>query len=141
MARIRVDLPESFSFATEIDITIGHINYGGHLGNDSLMTILQEARIRFLEGMGYSEKDVEGVGIIMVDAAVEYKAECFRSDRLLVQIAAADPGKFGCDLCYLATKQGTETVAAKAKTGILFFDYGTRKPVTMPEKFRVKTGI
>ncbi|MFA6506029.1 MAG: thioesterase family protein, partial [Treponemataceae bacterium] len=77
----------------------------------------------------------------MVDVAVEYKAECFRGDRLAVHVSAADPGRFGCDFCYLVTKLGTDTVAAKAKTGILFFDYGTRKPVPMSEKFKIKTGL
>jgi hypothetical protein len=30
--------------------------------------------------MGYSELDVEGVGIIMADAAVMYRAEAFHGD-------------------------------------------------------------
>ena len=141
MARIRVELPETFLFSTDMEVTIGHINYGGHMGNDSLLTILHEARIRFLESMGYSEKDIEGAGLILSDAAIEYKAECFRGDRLTVQVAVADPGKYGCDLCYLVTKTGTDTVAARAKTGILFFDYGTRRPISIPEGFKSKTGL
>jgi len=128
-------------FSTEIEVTIGHINYGGHVGNDSMLTILHEARIRFLESMGYSEKDVEGAGLILSDAAIEYKTECFRGDRLTIQVAVADPGKYGFDLCYLVTKTGTETVAARAKTGILFFDYTARRPISIPEAFRVKTAL
>ncbi|OHD19910.1 MAG: thioesterase [Spirochaetes bacterium GWB1_59_5] len=141
MARIRVELPETFQFSTEIEVTIGHINYGGHVGNDSMLTIVHEARIRYLESLGYSEKDVEGSGLILSDAAIEYKAECFRGDRLTIQVAVADPGKYGCDLCYLVTKTGTEIIAARVKTGVLFFDYGTRRPVSIPENFKVKTGL
>jgi len=141
MARIRVELPEVFPFSTDIEVTIGHINYGGHVGNDSLLTILHEARIRYLESLGYSEKDVEGAGLILTDAAIEYKAECFRGEHLTIQVAVADPGKYGCDLCYLVTKTGTETIAARAKTGILFFDYGTKRPISLPEAFKVKTGL
>ena len=136
MARIKVDLPEFFPFSTEIEVTIAYINYGGHLGNDALMTMLQEARLRFLESFGYSEKDVEGVGIIMTDAAVEYKAECFRGDKLRIQVAAAEPGARGCDICYLVQNLSTGKDAARAKTGILFFDYESRRPARMPERFR-----
>jgi acyl-CoA thioesterase FadM len=136
MARIRVELPETFPFSTEMEVTIGHINYGGHMGNDALMTILQEARLRFLEYYGYSEKDVEGVGIIMTDAAIEYKAECFRGDRLHIQVAAADPGGRGCDICYLVRNMTSGKEAARARTGILFFDYETRTPARMPSGFR-----
>jgi acyl-CoA thioesterase FadM len=138
VARIKVELPETFPFSTEIEVTIAYINYGGHLGNDSVMTILQEARLRFLESFGYSEKDVEGWGIIMTDAAIEYKAECFRGDRLRIQVGAADPGGRGCDICYLVHNLSIGKEAVKAKTGILFFDYETRKPVHMPPGFRAR---
>lgn len=138
MARIKVALPETFPFSTEISVRIGDINYGGHLGNDSMMTIIQEARLRFLESFGYSEMDVEGAGIIMTDAAIEYKAECFRGDRLRIQVAAADPGSRGCDICYQVTNLTTGKEAARVKTGILFFDYETRRPVHMPDGFRAR---
>ncbi|MCW8811925.1 MAG: acyl-CoA thioesterase, partial [Chlorobium sp.] len=77
MARIKVELPEKFHFRTEIQIRITDINYGGHLGNDSLLSIIHEARLRFLNHLGYSESNVEGIGIIMVDAGIQYKSEAF----------------------------------------------------------------
>ena len=138
MARIKVDLPESFPFSTELEVTIAYINYGGHMGNDALMTILQEARLRFLESFGYSEKDVDGVGLIMTDAAIEYKAECFRGDRLRIQVAATYPGGRGCDICDLVQNLNSGKEAVRAKTGILFFDYETRRPAHMPPGFRTR---
>ena len=66
MPRIKIKLPEKFIFRTEIPIRITDINYGGHLGNDSLLSIIHEARVRFLKSLGYSESNVEGVGIIMI---------------------------------------------------------------------------
>ena len=60
MPRIKIELPEIFIFKTEISIRITDINYGGHLGNDSLLSIIHEARVRFLKHLDYSESDVEG---------------------------------------------------------------------------------
>jgi len=34
MQRIKIDLPEFFSFTTPIKIRITDLNYGGHVGND-----------------------------------------------------------------------------------------------------------
>ena len=48
MARIKIDLPESFTFSTEIPIYIGHINYGHHLDNAALISLVSEARVRYL---------------------------------------------------------------------------------------------
>jgi len=75
MARIKIELPGKFIFKTEITIRVSDLNYGGHLGNDSVLSICHEARLRFLKHLGYSELDVEGSGIIMSDAAIQYKGE------------------------------------------------------------------
>jgi hypothetical protein len=39
MARVKIDLPDKFIFKTEIPIRINDINYGGHLGNDAVLSI------------------------------------------------------------------------------------------------------
>ncbi len=83
MARIKIELPEKFLFRTEIPVRITDINYGGHLGNDSLLSIIHEARLRFLNHLGYSESNVEEVGIIMIDSAIQYKSEGFYGDELI----------------------------------------------------------
>ena len=77
MPRIKIEIPERFIYKTEIPIRITDINYGGHLGNDSLLSIIHEARVRFLKNLGYSEANVEGSGIIMIDSAIQYKSEGF----------------------------------------------------------------
>jgi acyl-CoA thioesterase FadM len=77
MPRIKLDLPKHFHFTTEIPIRISDINYGGHLGNDAVLSILHESRVRLLLEHGYSEFNVEGVGIIMTDSAIVYKSEAF----------------------------------------------------------------
>ena len=41
MNRVSLHLPENFSFSTEIPIRITDVNYGGHVGNDSILSILQ----------------------------------------------------------------------------------------------------
>ena len=77
MARIKIDLPGNFPFITNIEVRITDINYGGHVGNDSILSILQEARVRFFNHYGYTELNLEGVGMIMSDVGIEFKAELF----------------------------------------------------------------
>jgi acyl-CoA thioesterase FadM len=136
MARVEVTLPESFPFSTELPIRIGDINYGGHLGNDAVLSLVHEARVRFLRSHGFGELDVGGAGIVMVDAAVVYRAEGRHGMVLRVEVAAADVRTRGCDLVYRLTDVATGQEIARAKTGIMFFDYGARRVVHMPEGFR-----
>jgi acyl-CoA thioesterase FadM len=135
MARVKIELPKEFIFKTEIPIRIDDINYGGHLGNDAVLSIAHEARLRFLKHYNFTELNADGAGIIMVDAAVQYKAEGFYGDIILVEIAVADITGVDCDFVYRCTNKNTGTVIAIVKTGIVFYDYDKKKVVSMPEKF------
>jgi len=136
MARIKLEKPENFVFSTEIDVRISDINYGGHLGNDAVLSIIHEARMRFLKSMGFSETDVsDGCGLIMGDAAIVFKAESFYGDKLKVDVAVQDMSTFGFDIFYLITKVPTGEETCRAKTGMVFFDYAAKKVRKAPEKF------
>ncbi len=139
MARVIIELPEHFLFTTDIPIYIGHINYGHHLDNAALIGLLSEARVRFFKSLGYTELDVEGVGIVVADAAMQYKSEAFHGETLVFQIAPADFNKYGCDLMWRASDKASGREVARGKTGILFFDYTARRPAPVPEGFRQRT--
>ena len=138
MARIKIQIPEKFIYKTEIPIRITDINYGGHLGNDSVLSLVHEARLRFLKHLGYSESNVEGVGIIMIDAAVQYKSEGFYGDELLIEVAITDFSNLGCDFVFKLTSKNSSKEIALAKTGIVFFDYENRKTAQVPAQFKKK---
>ncbi len=136
MPRIKLDLPTTFHFTTEIPVRIGDINYGGHLGNDAVLAILHEARLRMLIEHQWTEMNVDGVSTIMSDAAVVYKSEAFYGESLRIQIGVKDFSRFGCDLYYLVRERESGREVAHAKTGIVFYDYPNKKIAPVPEKFR-----
>lgn len=133
MARIQLTFPEKTLFTTVLDVRITDLNYGGHLGNDSVLSLLHEARVRFLQYLGFRELDVAGTGIIMSDAAIQFKGEAFYGEQLTIAMAVADFSRVSFDLYYLVTNN--DKTIALAKTGIVFFDYTQRKIVPVPEAF------
>ena len=136
MARIKIDLPEKFIFSTEITPRITEVNYGGHLGNDAFLAIVHEARVRFLTAHQWSEMDIDGRSLIMVDAAIMYLTEVFYGDTLQIDVAVADMSRSGCDFVFRLSAGENGREVARAKTGIAFFDYRKKKVVRMPEVFR-----
>lgn len=136
MARIQIDLPERFGFRTAVPIYLSHINYGGHLDNALLLTLVSEARQRFFHSLGYSETDVEGIGIVLADAAVQYRAEAFHGETMEIAMAATDFGKYGFDLFWQMTDQASGREIARGKSGIVFFDYSCRRIAPVPPAFR-----
>ncbi|MEO7311021.1 MAG: thioesterase family protein [Chitinophagaceae bacterium] len=136
MERIKIALPEAFSFSTNIPVRITDINYGNHVGNDTFMSLMHEARMQFFGQFGYTELQFEGVGLIMAYAAIEFKQEIIYGDTVMVQVTAAGFDKLGFDIFYKMTvvKFETEVVVGKAKTGMICYDYSLKKKVAIPIK-------
>ena len=133
MARIKLLLPDNFSFSTLIPIRITDLNYGNHVGNDSILSILHEARVQYLKNYGLAELEFAGFGLIMSDVAIEFKAEAFYGDIVRAYVIADCFTKIGFDLFYKLVREENEEIVALAKTGMLCFDYQKRKIVTVPE--------
>ena len=135
--RIRIDFPQPFLFKTIIPVRISDINYGGHVGNDSILSIVHEARIDFLKQWNYTEMNIEGIGLIMADSAIQYKGEAFHGDEICIEICVGDFTSKSFDLYYKLTTVRNEQQfnIAFVKTGMLCFDYASRKIVAIPNQF------
>ena len=134
MPRVKIQLPETFSFVTEIPVRITDVNYGGHVGNDAILSIIHEARLQFLKHHGYSEMDIGGSGIIMADVAIEFKHEAFYGDTIITSVAANDFQRVSFDICYKLEKEidGKRQPVAIAKTGMVCYNYGEKKICNVP---------
>lgn len=143
MNRIKLTLPENFYFSTIVTIRVTDLNYGGHAGNDTFLSLIHETRQQFLLHHGYAEFKFEGVGLIMTDVAIEFKKELNYSDNVKISVAVAGFDKYGFDFYYkMEIIDGNNlTLAGKAKTGMLCYDYTNKKLVSVPGKAREKLGI
>ncbi len=136
MNRIKLTIPETFHFSTTLAIRITDLNYGGHVGNDTFLSLIHEARQQFLHAYGYAELEFAGFGLIMADAVLEFKRELAYGDLVKISVVADGFDKLGFDLFYkleLVTPDAL-ALAGKAKTGMLCFDYAQKKKVPVPEE-------
>ncbi|MEO7044378.1 MAG: thioesterase family protein [Ferruginibacter sp.] len=134
MARVKLNIPEKSIAIVKIPVRISDINYGNHLGNDALVSILHEARVQWLAENNYTELNIEGVGLIMADLMVQYKSEAFYGDVLEINMSTDEITKISFDIYFSITNQNNILIA-KAKTGMVFYDYKNKKVTAMPEKF------
>ena len=137
MARVTLLLPPEFIYKTNLIVRISDINYGGHLGNDTVLTLLHEARFRFLKSLGYqNEIDLENdTGLIVADSVVIYRAEAFHGDNIEVHLAVYDHNAYGFDIFYYLKNGETGKEIARAKTGIVCLNYKKKKITKTPEEF------
>ncbi|MCP4546887.1 MAG: thioesterase [bacterium] len=136
MPRIQLKPLADYPFACEMPVRITDLNYGGHLGNDTLVSLIHEARTLFLASHDFSEMDCGGVSLILGDTGIVYQAEAFAGDLLRIEVAASEPWRGGFRLLYRVTRPADSRTVALVETGMVCFDYKSRKIAGLPDGVR-----
>jgi acyl-CoA thioester hydrolase len=138
MPRIIIDFPEKFIFTTSVPVRIGDINRGAHVSNVNLLAIIEEARAQFLTKLGYDNliNIVNGLGFIIGDIGIIYKKQIGYGKQVKVEIGAADFKTKSFDMVFKLSDGSTGEEIARAKSGLLLFDYQEQKVVPIPEDMR-----
>ena len=141
MARLHLTFPEDqYCYTTLLTVRVTDINAGNHLGNDSMISMISEARARFLFEFGVLEAERDGTGIIVTDLATTYRAEAHARDQLLFEVGVMDFNKYGGDITFRVTRPKDKALIALAKQGFVFYDYIAKRVAPMPEAFRARFG-
>lgn len=158
MARIRIEHPdETFTFSTTLTVRFDDVNAGMHLANDRLVSLLGEARSRFLAHLGPGGRDsADAPDTIVADLAVTYRAQARLRDELRIDVGIAQTQRFGGEIAYRVVRvQAPETpdpsgpaaapgagvvVVATASTTLLFFDYAAGRVTSAPDHFLAAAG-
>lgn len=137
VARLTLNFPEDqYCYSTHLTVRVTDINGANHLGNDSMISMISEARARFLYAFGIRETADDGTGIIVTDLATTYRAEAHARDQLLFEVGVMDFNKYGGDITFRISRPADGTLVAMAKSGFVFFNYRQSRVVPMPESFR-----
>ena len=137
MSRVNIQLPEKQIFQTEIRLRLTDINYGGHLGNDSVLSLMHESRYRMINAFGYqNELEIDGIGTIQLDTAIQYMGEAFHGDMVKVSVYLGDLSSRTFDVFYKLEVE--DKLIALGKTGIACFDYEKRKLASIPPDFKAQ---
>ncbi|MFM7671212.1 MAG: acyl-CoA thioesterase [Bacteroidota bacterium] len=136
MQNWELEFQEPVVFSCELTIRISDLNYGNHLGNDRIVSLLHEARVQFLSAFQYTEMNLESVGLILRDLSVVLKREMFYGDALRIETSVPEWSAVGFRMQYrvIRKEMEAEIVTALAHTTMICFDYSKKKPVRVPDK-------
>lgn len=136
MKRVTGDTPDHYTFATDLAVRITDLNYGNHVGHDTLLSLLHETRVQWLAAHQVSEVDIGGCGLIMMDTQIVFANEVFYPATLRCELAVDGVTRSRFDIHYRITRIADKALIAEAKTGMACFDYTRRRPARMPDAFR-----
>ena len=132
--RVKLKIPNFFHFETLLSIRVSDLNYGGHLGNDSFLTLAHESRVQFFKSINMTERDFFGSSLIMADSLVIYKSQGFLGDEINIKISVTNCSSHGFQLFYLFQKKNKVDLA-HIQTSMVFYDYNVEKILTFPQDF------
>ncbi|MBN2545380.1 MAG: thioesterase family protein [Spirochaetes bacterium] len=135
MSKVKLKSLDKYEYEYKRILLVKDINYGGHLGNDALVTILHEARIDLFNKLGATEFDLgdNATSIIMADLIVNYTGEGFMLDEIKIMTHIDDISSASFRLFHKIIKQ--DKTLALAEVGIISYNYKDKQIVEIPEVF------
>lgn len=135
MPKIKLKEQTHYEFTYNTTINVRDINYGGHMGNDAVISIIHEARMHLLKELGVTELDLgDGqTGLIMNELGVNYKAEGFLFDEITVHSHLDNFTTASFRIYHKITKNDKTLVLAE--TGFVTFNYDDHVIVEIPDNF------
>jgi acyl-CoA thioesterase FadM len=140
MSQLNLSVGEEdlFVFETRLPVMVSHLNAGNQLAHESILTLLQEARMQYLSEEGMTETSLKGsVGFLISQANFNYRAQAAYGDELCIQIYASrfKPGARLFSLNYQVIRTSDNTIIADAATQHAFYDYQARRITSAPQEF------
>ncbi len=141
MPRAKLTEQPEYEFCYPITLQPRDINYGGHLGVDSLVSIVGTARAYIFKSIGLSEGNLGNgrAGIIMTDFTVNLKAQGYMFDSLEVYTHIGELTKSSFRFFHKITRGAT--IVALAEVGFLAYDYAVNKVTSVPKEFSNPLGL
>ena len=135
MPRVKLQEQLEYEFRHDLTVRVTDINYGRHLGNDSLVGLIHEARVHLMHDLGCNEGDLgdHKVGLIMADLVVNFVREGLLFDKLRIDSHIGEITHSSFRIFHRVVKVGE--LIALAETGMIAFDYSDRKIALLPRKF------
>ncbi|RPJ08121.1 MAG: esterase [Deltaproteobacteria bacterium] len=135
MPRTKLKEQPRYEFRYDVVIQPRDINCSGHLGHDTLISLVHSARADLLRLLGFREMDLgDGqTAIIMSDLAVNYREEAFMFDLLRIESHAGEISRDSFRIFYRVTR--VDKIIALVETGLFAFNYRNHRIVRIPRAF------
>jgi acyl-CoA thioesterase FadM len=135
MSPLLLQEQKEHEFIYKLVIQASHVNYAGHVGYNSMIDMVWEARVHLLHTFGLTELDLgDGeTGIITTDLVATFKREAFLFDEITVESHVTEILNNRFRIFHRISTAGE--LIALVETGFVTFNYKTHKVVPVPKTF------
>lgn len=110
---------EGFSFYVPVSVRFSETDMYGHVNNVSPFIYFEEARIAYLNNLGFLSKDMRQTdGVIVADLQCNYLKELYFGDDIQVYVKTASVGTTSFDIHYKVVKKRRSCYDGKGQAGL-----------------------
>ena len=123
-------------FETNISVLVNHLNYGNHLGYDSILSIMQEARMRWLKSLDpkISEINIDnGTGWLVKKVELDITSEAEYSDILHVTLSIVTNKKSSFIISYKINNLSKNKPLCNGTTQQVCYHFSDSKVTRIPD--------
>jgi acyl-CoA thioester hydrolase len=136
-------MPEPFRYQLPIEVRFRDTDAMGHINNAVYLTYFEAARAgyyRAVTGRSFEGIGEEPVSIILARATVDFRAQAYFGERLLVACRTIWLGRSSFALAYRIaaapeSTHGAGRLIAEGETILVTFDYAAQRPVHVSPEF------
>lgn len=108
----------------------------GHVNNVQFLRYLESARIAYALSVYTSELQAEGQNIILANISCAFRRQLKWPGEVDILTRTVGLGRTSIRLEQLMYLAGTEAIAAKAESVLVWFDFERQLPAQIPEELR-----
>lgn len=137
MERVKLEFPEAaIRHRHPLSVRVTDMNYGQHLGHDTVISLMHEARTHALAALGFTEGDLGGYPCVAADLAVQYQAEARWPDALVAETAIPEPGRRAITVFHRLQRPADARTVATARITLMLVNPESGRSVAVPETLR-----
>lgn len=116
----------------------GDVDMYGHVNNTVYFRLCEQARVEWIEALGYPVGPGAASGPVIINAACTFYIPINYPATALVYTYAGEPGRSSVMTWYEIRVEGDERIYADGSSKIVWIDTATNKSVPLPDALRAQ---
>ncbi|MBI5861167.1 MAG: acyl-CoA thioesterase [Rhodocyclales bacterium] len=131
---MKIETTRTLVFTAQLPIRWGDLDALNHVNNTVYFRYMEQARIEWLEALGFTVERVQAEGPIIVNASCTFLIPLTYPGAVECRIFTGEPGRSSLPTFYELRRAGDETLYAEGASKIVWINNSTGKSTPLPEK-------
>ena len=134
------DKPGKLVHTSLVPIRWGDMDAYNHVNNTVYFRYMEQARVEYLAGIGYSIQP-KGTAPVIINTACTFLVPLTYPGMVEVQVFFGPPGRSSIQSIYEIRIKGDDTLYATGEAKIVWMDVASGKSAPIPEDLRERFGV